>query len=147
MVTKKYLERRNFLKSGKFATGTSIEKTLQGIFITVGGILFGFGFWKLQKIEVKDIYQLIISILMVILLGIVFIEKFSKQLSKMTSKLFIRKRTINFLFYRFSSFKTGLCGVSEGLQKNYKGELLSIRTLTISTFLSALFLLLLSVLK
>jgi membrane-bound metal-dependent hydrolase YbcI (DUF457 family) len=80
--------KRKFYKNGNFVTGSLKEKTWFGLFVILGGVLFGFGFYRIQQITTQDIYHLIITIAIIIIFGIALMMKLVKTLSVVTSRMF-----------------------------------------------------------
>ena len=79
---------RKFYKNGKFVTGTTSEKIILSVLIIVGGGLIGFGLYRQNPIYTTDIYQTIISIILIIFIGIALMNRLVKGLSKATSRMF-----------------------------------------------------------
>lgn len=80
--------KRKFYKNGRFVTGSTSEKIIFSVLIVVGGGLMGLGLYKQNPIQTTDIYQTIISIILIIFIGIALMNRFVKELSKATSRMF-----------------------------------------------------------
>ncbi|HEC86795.1 MAG TPA: metal-dependent hydrolase [Thermoplasmatales archaeon] len=81
-------DKKRFYKNGKFVTGSLAEKSIFSLLIIVGGILLGLGLYKQNAIQGEDLVQIIITLLIMIIVGIVLIQKFVKTISKATSRIF-----------------------------------------------------------
>ena len=80
--------KRKFYKNGNFRTGSLAEKGIQTFFLIGGGIFFGFGFYKLGFFREGNIFQVIMVIMLLIALGIVFMDRIVRELSRATSRIF-----------------------------------------------------------
>jgi membrane-bound metal-dependent hydrolase YbcI (DUF457 family) len=86
----KVFGRSKFYKKGNFVTGGMKEKFLFSIFVILGGMFFGLGFYKMQP-ATQDPYQVIVTIAIFLILGSVFMQKLIKGISVATSKMFKTK--------------------------------------------------------
>ncbi|MCS7123094.1 MAG: metal-dependent hydrolase, partial [Candidatus Aenigmarchaeota archaeon] len=86
----KIFNTKKFYKNGNFVTGSLKEKVLFTIFVVIGGLLFGYGFYKMQEITTEDIFQLLIYVVIIGLIGIVFMYKLTQAISRATSKILLK---------------------------------------------------------
>jgi len=56
----------------------------------MGGGLIGFGLYKQNLIQTTNIFQVLISIVLIVFIGIALMDRFVKELSKATSRMFRR---------------------------------------------------------
>lgn len=80
---------KKFYKNGKFITGSLVEKTFQLIFTIIGGIFFGSGFMKMSEFK-GGLTETIITVLVLIFVGYILMQRFSKAISVATSRMFRR---------------------------------------------------------
>lgn len=88
----KILGRKKFYKNGTFVTGSLQEKSVFSILVIAGGALLGLGLYKQDLIQTKDPIKALITVLFMIIVGIVLLQKFVKSLSYFTSGIFRRFR-------------------------------------------------------
>lgn len=83
----KVFSNKKFYRNGKFITGSLIEKTFQVIFTIGGGIFFGLGFMKISKFK-GGLAETVIIVLVLIFVGYILMQRFSKALSVFISRTF-----------------------------------------------------------
>ena len=91
----KVFGKRKFYKNGEFITGELKEKFLFSLFVILGGIFFGLGFYKIQPV-IRDSYQLIIAVVVFLVFGLALMQKLIKGISLATSRMFKLKESSRF---------------------------------------------------
>jgi len=91
----KVFRKRKFYKNGEFITGELKEKILFSLFVILGGIFFGLGFYKIQP-AIRDSYQLIITVIVFLIFGLALMQKLIKGISLVTSRMFKLKQSSRF---------------------------------------------------
>lgn len=77
---------KKFYMNGSFVTGSLKEKFLSTILLIVGGLLFAYGFYRMQHVTIQDVYQFLIYVIMFASVGIIFMYRLTQTLSRATSR-------------------------------------------------------------